>query len=125
MVRDGAARLLTMRGETELPFRPLVVNTFRLAERAFQRIGRDGLDAGGDADGVLDEDRDLFGMRGQAAAVPAFGAGFGEHGHLVHPPLPRQFDRSEERRVGKECSSRCALYHVNIIYNMTLTDTSL
>src|SRR3712207_9536750 len=43
-----------------------------------------------------------------------------EDAHLDHqqqgdeqPPVARLGDRSEERRVGKECRSRWSLYHLN------------
>ena len=46
----------------ELPFWPLVVNTLGLAERTFQGIRRDDAHPRGDADGVLDEGRNLLGI---------------------------------------------------------------
>src|SRR3954449_8846494 len=62
------------------------------AERAFQRVRRHRLDAGGDADGVLDMGGDPFGVLAEPAAVPALRARLRQHHHLVHSPLARQFD---------------------------------
>src|SRR4051794_4105161 len=78
--------------EQGLPFRPLVVNTLGLAKRAFQRFRGYRADFCRNTDGVLDEDRDLLGVGGQAAAVPMFGAGFGQHGHFVHAAFAGEFD---------------------------------
>ena len=84
-------RLLTTRNE-RLLLRPLVINSFGFAEGTLQRLGCDRPDVRSDTDRVLDEQRDLFGVRGQAAAVPVLGPRFGEHRHLVHAALARQLD---------------------------------
>src|SRR5438045_7290403 len=80
--KDGAAsgaswfetaqgRLLTMRGEKLFP-RALVVNALGLAKRPLQRLGRHRLDARGDADRVLDKNRNLLGLACDSVAVPVF-----------------------------------------------------
>src|SRR5216684_7925030 len=84
-VQVGNSRLGWRRPGMTSTLRPLVVNTLGFAERTLQRVGRDNHDPRRDADRVLDENRDLLGMRRKAAAVPVLGARFRQDHHLVHP----------------------------------------
>src|SRR5271169_3973089 len=90
-IRDGARAPPHHKGKN-LTLWPLVVNTLGLAERAFQRIGRDDSHGCRYSDGVLDEGRNLLGIGHEPAAVPALGASLGQDRHLVHPALACQFD---------------------------------
>src|SRR5581483_6960576 len=85
-----------------LPLRPLVVNPLGLAKRAFQGVGCDRLDLGGDADGVLDVDADPLGMIDKPAAVPALRTGFGRDGQFIHSPVAGELhDKMAAAPVGR------------------------
>src|SRR5882757_2852090 len=65
--------------QSNLFLRPFVEHAFGLAERTLQRFGCDDPDLRADADGILDEGRDLLGLNGEAAAVPALRPRLGHH----------------------------------------------
>src|SRR3984893_8102876 len=92
--REGLAIMGSSRSAVGrcLLLRPLGKHALGLAERAFQRFRRNRPDPRRYADGVLDMGGDPLAMLGQPAAIPALGARFRQHRHLVHSPFARQFD---------------------------------